>query len=67
MLSNTLQEVDPDGDDLAVKVEVYDAISTAVANKDEMTKEETDQIGEVMMRVSEDISTNENLSKNTEL
>ena len=67
MLSNTLQEVDPDGDDLAVKVEVYDAISTAVANKDEMTKEETDQIGEVMMRVSEDISTDENLSKNTEL
>ena len=46
---------------------MYEAISKAVANQDEMSMEETAQIGEVMLQVSEDISTNQNLSENTEL
>ena len=52
---------------MAERIEVYKAISKAVANQDDMSMEETAQIGEVMKQVSEDITTNENLSKNSEL
>ena len=46
---------------------MYETITKAVADKEEMNMEETKQIGEVMKQVSVDISTNQNLSNNTEL
>ena len=67
VLLYTLQQADPEDVDVAEKIQVYEAISKAVANQDEMSMEETAQIGEVMKQVSEDISTNQNLSENSEL
>ena len=66
-LSDTLLVADITDEDVASRIAVYDMITKAVLEKDGMTSEETRQIGEVMRQVSEDLSTNSDLSDNTDL